>query len=160
MSTFNILLIIFCFLNALDLYSTWLGLYKLPDNLKGEESNPFMKDIEKTFFTGVIKKVTFIVIGIWAFFWLFNREGGNFVPLVALNIILALVCTSNLITYFSRRVPGRKVPTLIGLVDRLLRKVIKKDKVVRLASYYLTVSVAAFISYFIAMGICIALPGI
>lgn len=96
------LLIVFVFLNILDGFTTWLGLYHLPAKLRGWEANPLFKDVEKTFWPAMIKKGVIVLFGCWLFFRFASSEA-----LYVLNLVMIIVVLNNTCIYLLRRI-GRK----------------------------------------------------
>ncbi|KKM21862.1 hypothetical protein LCGC14_1631190 [marine sediment metagenome] len=141
---------LFLILNILDGFTTWLSIYKLPPELKGEEANPLFKDVEKQFFGSMVRKAVLVFLGLWVFLYLYNNNpiGGAFVFRV-LNLVLLLAVLNNLYVYVSRRVKQRKTQTPVGLMHVLLNKLRVPKKVSRILAYYLVAGILVVASYFI-----------
>jgi hypothetical protein len=92
-------------LSALDSISTWLALFKLPDDLKAKEANTLMlKVINKNLVWATIgKQLVTLALILFVYF----SHGEYTLRLVA--TLLGLVVLSNFYIYFGRRITRRKI---------------------------------------------------
>jgi hypothetical protein len=102
-----LLIIAFVVGNALDSYTTWLGLFKLPPELRGSEMNPLFGDITRRWKKSVITKAIATVMIAGAMWFLIDMF-----YIIWLNIVLGLVVLNNAFIYLTRRITKRKVWSL------------------------------------------------
>lgn len=140
------LLVIFALLNVLDGYTTWLGLHKLPPELRGREKNPiFKEDAEKHFRVAMLKKAAFVLFGIW-----FLYRFANVHAVKALDLALAVVVLNNGYIYLSRRISGKRLRGPAELFEVFLQKLHLPERVARVSSFYILIGLILIGCYFLA----------
>ena len=125
------LLIVFVFLNVLDGFTTWLGIYKLPEGLRGREANVLFKDVEKHFWPAMIKKGAIVLFGVW----LFYRFADPFV-LKVVDFVLVVVVLNNGYVYLSRRISGKRLRSPVEFSALFFRKLHLPEKASRILGSY------------------------
>lgn len=125
------LLVIFVLLNILDGFTTWLGVHKLPEGLRAREANPLLKDVEKSFWSAMIKKGAFVLFGVW-FFYRF----ANIYALRVLDLAFAVVVLSNTYVYLARRLGNRRFRSPIEIATNALQRAHLPERAARLVSFY------------------------
>lgn len=104
----------FVILNILDLYTTYLNLFKLPAELtdKQGEMNPvFRGSINNHFFRVVIIKTIGIILIIAYVFIVSESQSYLVFVLKVLNIMTAFVVINNAYIYLAKKITNRKVMT-------------------------------------------------
>jgi len=138
------LLAIFVLLNVLDGYTTWLGLYKLPPELRAREANVFFKSVETRFWPAMIPKALIVLFGVW----LFTRTASVF-GLKVIDLVFAVVVLNNAYVYLSRRITGTKHKNILNLTEELLQKWHVPEKLAKNLSFYLLLAVLITMSVYI-----------
>lgn len=147
---------LFLLANLLDALSTYLCLFRLPVEVRAQERNPLFRamSIEQHFAGNMVFKFALILAGLWLFLMFFrNDPGQGLTAFKILDLIFAFAIINNTYVYISRRITKRKTMTLIGLIDKLIPKCIKWQKVREVISYLLTVGVIYGLSVSIVLWI-------
>lgn len=128
--------------NGLDALTTYLGLFKLPRNLKGTEMNPVFGDPTKHWRKAMILKgvgTVVIACAMWYVMELFF--------IVWLDIVVGLVVLNNAFVYITRRFLKRKVMSL----GKLISVGCEKAHLPKFVSYVGTVGVLGAVAFGIVM---------
>jgi len=131
MSEVTWLLVVFVFLNILDAFTTWLGLHKLPEKLKGKEANILFKDAETHFWSAMMRKGVLVLFGCWLFYHLASVH-----PLKVLNLVFVVVVLNNSYVYLSRRMTGKRTRSPMELSVTFFRKLRLPERVSRILGFY------------------------
>lgn len=140
------LLIIFVLLNALDGFTTWLGIYRLPEHLRGREVNVLFKDVEKKFWPAMLKKSVFVLFGIWLLYRLASPHA-----LMVVDIVLTVAVLNNVYVYLSRRLSGKRYRSPVEYSILFFRKLRLPVRVANLVGFYVLFGLVIVISYFVAL---------
>ncbi len=136
------LLAIFLLLSGLDLLTTWLDLFKLPDDMRGQEMNPVFGDIRTHWRHNVAWKLiaTFLIaLAAW--------KRNDVFPVLMINITLFLVVMNNFYIYITRRYWHRKTVTIGSFMAQLC----KAAHLPKQVAYFATVLVLGGISWGLAL---------
>lgn len=139
------LLVAFVLLNVLDGFTTWLGIYRLPENLRAREANIVFKNIETHFWSAMIWKGLLVLFGCW-FFYRF----ADLFALRFLNLVFVAVVLNNSCIYLLRRLSRRKIQSPTELFVFFFRKCHLPERVARLLGFYVLLSLVATVCIFIA----------
>jgi hypothetical protein len=151
MSTAWYLVIAFTLLNVLDGFTTWLGLYHLPPELRAKESNVLLRTvIEKSFLLGMFWKLTLVIIGLWGLLYLIRVSSVDLVfALIVLNGVLLIAILNNLGVYLSRLITKKKVRSPVEHMSGLLRRCRLPERLARILSFYVLFGVITIVVYII-----------
>lgn len=140
----------FVVLNILDVVTTWMGLHHLPPELRAKEANPLFRAAEHSMLSTVVMKVVLVLIGLWVFLYLYNRQaaGGVFTFRV-LDLVLFLAVINNMYVYTSRRVKRRMTQTPIGITIGMLQRLRLPSKAARVLAFLFVMVVLVTLSYFV-----------
>lgn len=143
-------LVVFIILNILDGFTTWLGLYHLPVELRGHEANVMYKDAEHSFWSAMIRKGMFVVLALWVFLYLADLTHTDVLfSLYVLNLVMVFVVINNSYVYLSRRATKRVTMTPVDLVAKPLKKLHLSDKGARILGFYILFGAVVYVSYLI-----------
>lgn len=126
------LLIIFVLLNVLDGYTTWLGLYKLPPELRGREANVLLKDVEKKFWPTMLKKGMFVLFGVWLFYRLASPYA-----LKVVDLALVVVVLNNAYVYLSRKLTSKRYRSPVDYSVLFFKKLRLPERAADLVGFYI-----------------------
>ena len=145
--------IIFLLFNIMDVFTTYLCLYKLPDALKGKEMNPVFHS--KTIKRIGILKIGLMLGGLVLFLQFFNSNPGEgLTAFRAINIVLGLAILNNLYIFIGRKVTGKRLPTPIGMAEEGIKKLYPSlDKWSGKIAYYVVTLFVCIISIGVSLWI-------
>lgn len=138
------LLLAFVLLNVLDGYTTWLGLYALPEDLRGRESNVLFKDVEVHYWPAMIKKGILVLFGVWLLYRFANPYA-----IKVLDLAFVIVVLNNAYVYLSRRLSGKKTRSPSEYLVSFFQKLRLPEKVSELLGFLVLVGADITICYFI-----------
>lgn len=142
MENIYVLLGTFLFLSACDLLTTWLDLFKLPKELRGEEANLVFGDMKQRWKYNVTWKIiASLLIGLAA--WKRN----DIFPLTIIDICLFFVVVNNLSIFIARIYLKRKTRTLGGLFSRICQRLHLPKQI----AYFMTVTTLGAVSWGLAL---------
>ena len=137
------LLLVFVVLNVLDGYTTWLGLYHLPADLRGREANPTFKSVENSFWPAMIKKGIFAVFGLWLLYRLASVES-----LYVVDLVFVVVVLNNAGIYLSRRISKKRLRGPVEFSILFFRRCHLPERASRLLGFYVLFSLVFVGCYF------------
>ncbi len=144
------LLIAFLILNVLDGLTTWLGLYRLPAELRASEANAVYKDVEKSFWPAMWKKSFFVIFGLFGLLYLASISHVNiYHALYVLNGVLGIAVLNNTGIYLSRVLTRRKVVSPVGRVSTLLQTCGLSQRLSERLAFYLLFGLITCLTYII-----------
>lgn len=138
------LLVAFVLLNALDGFTTWLGLYRLPRELRGREANPLLKDAETRFWSAMFRKGVLVLFGLWLFY-----HFASLYALRVLDLVFIVVVLNNNYIYLSRKISGRRVRGPVELSTALLGGAHVPERVARILGFYVLVGLVIIVCHLI-----------
>ncbi len=136
------LLAIFLFLSGCDLLTTWLDLFKLPKELRGQEANPVFGDMSRQWAHNVTWKVVaslLIALAAW--------KRNDIFPMTIIDICLFLVVVNNLSIFVVRSYLKRKTQTLGGLFSHICQRLHLPKQI----AYFMTVFTLGALSWGLAL---------
>ena len=142
------LLITFVFLNVLDGFTTWLGIYNLPEGLRGREMNVLFKDVEKKFWPAMIRKGALVLFGVWLFY-----SFASPFTLRVFDLVLVVVVLDNSYVYLSRRISGKRIRSPIDFSIQFFRELRLPERASRILGFYVLFGLVIVGCYFVVRAI-------
>jgi len=143
-------LVVFVLLNILDGFTTWLGLYHLPVELRGREANVIYKDAEHSFWPAMLRKGLFVILALWVFLYLADLTHTDVLfSLYVLNLVMVFTVINNSYVYLSRRITRRVTRTPVDVIAKLLRNCRLPKKAARIIGFYVLLGITVYVSYLI-----------
>ena len=143
-----LLLGLFFLLNVLDGFTTWLGIYGLPVELRATEANVLFKDVEKTFWPAMWRKGFLVILFTMGLYYLANLTGTNLRhAFYVMDVVLLIVVLNNFSVYSLRRLTHRRVRSPIGHLSDTFQRWGLSPRLSRYVAFYISITIITAIVY-------------